>query len=220
MDQRRLAYLNAMGIDVWLDRTSVPEAIDSSVVESTATIPVPVEVFDLSSCTQCALSETRQHVLIGQGNASPRLMVVGDVPSEEEDSSAQMYRGAAGELLEKMLQAMKLSTDEVFYTPAVKCRPPENRQPHVAESKTCFKHLQQQIAERKPECILAFGNLAALGVLNQKLKVTEARGQWFNTVDNIPVMVTYHPAYLLRKPEEKKAVWGDLQQVMAKLGLS
>jgi len=219
MDQRRLAYLNAMGIDVWLDRTSVPEAVDSPVVEQAAATS-PVEAFDLSSCTQCVLSETRQHVLIGQGKASPRLMIVGDVPSEEEDSSAQMYRGAAGELLEKMLQAMKLSSDEVFYTPAVKCRPPENRQPHVAESKTCFKHLQQQIAERKPECILAFGNLAALGVLNQKLKVTEARGQWFNTADNIPVMVTYHPAYLLRKPEEKKAAWGDLQQVMAKLGLS
>ena len=219
MDQRRLAYLNAMGIDVWLDRTSVPEAVDSPVVEQTVAT-TPVEAFNLSSCTQCVLSETRQHVLIGQGKASPRLMIVGDVPSEEEDSSAQMYRGAAGELLEKMLQAMKLSTDEVFYTPAVKCRPPENRQPHVAESKTCFKHLQQQIAEQKPECILAFGNLAALGVLNQKLKVTEARGQWFNTDDNIPVMVTYHPAYLLRKPEEKKAAWGDLQQVMAKLGFS
>ena len=219
MDQRRLAYLNAMGIDVWLDRTSVPEAVASPVVEQTVAT-TPVEAFDLSSCTQCVLSETRQHVLIGQGKASPRLMIVGDVPSEEEDSSAQMYRGAAGELLEKMLQAMKLSTDEVFYTPAVKCRPPENRQPHVAELKSCFKHLQQQIAEQKPECILAFGNLAALGVLNQKLKVTEARGQWFNTADNIPVMVTYHPAYLLRKPEEKKAAWGDLQQVMAKLGLS
>ena len=219
MDQRRLAYLNAMGIDVWLERTSVSEVIDSPVVEQ-ATPSEPVETFDLSSCTHCVLSETRQHVLIGQGKASPRLMIVGDVPSEEEDSSAQMYRGAAGELLEKMLQAMKLSIDEVFYTPAVKCRPPENRQPHVAESKTCFKHLQQQIAERKPECILAFGNLAALGVLNQKLKVTEARGQWFNTDDNIPVMVTYHPAYLLRKPEEKKAAWGDLQQVMSKLGLN
>ena len=219
MDQRRLAYLNAMGIDVWLDRTSVPEAVDSPVVEQTVAT-TPVEAFNLSSCTQCVLSETRQNVLIGQGKASPRLMIVGDVPSEEEDSSAQMYRGAAGELLEKMLQAMKLSTDEVFYTPAVKCRPPENRQPHVAESKTCFKHLQQQIAEQKPECILAFGNLAALGVLNQKLKVTEARGQWFNTADNIPVMVTYHPAYLLRKPEEKKAAWGDLQQVMSKLGLN
>ena len=219
MDQRRLAYLNAMGIDVWLERTSVSEVIDSPVVEQ-ATPSEPVETFDLSSCPHCGLSETRQHVLIGQGKASPRLMIVGDVPSEEEDSSAQMYRGAAGELLEKMLQAMKLSTDEVFYTPAVKCRPPENRQPHVAESKTCFKHLQQQIAERKPECILAFGNLAALGVLNQKLKVTEARGQWFNTDDNIPVMVTYHPAYLLRKPEEKKAAWGDLQQVMSKLGLN
>jgi len=219
MDQRRLAYLNAMGIDVWLERTSVSEVIDSPVVEQ-ATPSEPVETFDLSSCTHCVLSETRQHVLIGQGKASPRLMIVGDVPSEEEDSSAQMYRGAAGELLEKMLQAMKLSTDEVFYTPAVKCRPPENRQPHVAESKTCFKHLQQQIAERKPKCILAFGNLAALGVLNQKLKVTEARGQWFNTDDNIPVMVTYHPAYLLRKPEEKKAAWGDLQQVMSKLGLN
>jgi DNA polymerase len=219
MDQRRLAYLNAMGIDVWLDRTSVPEAVASPVVEQAAAT-TSVEAFDLSSCTQCVLSETRKHVLIGQGNASPRLMIVGDVPSEEEDNSAQMYRGAAGELLEKMLQAMKLSTDEVFYTPAVKCRPPENRQPHVAESKTCFKHLQQQIAERKPECILAFGNLAALGVLNQKLKVTEARGQWFNTADNIPVMVTYHPAYLLRKPEENKAAWGDLQQVRAKLGLS
>jgi DNA polymerase len=219
MDQRRLAYLNAMGIDVWLERTSVSEVIDSPVVEQ-ATPSEPVETFDLSSCTHCVLSETRQHVLIGQGKASPRLMIVGDVPSEEEDSSAQMYRGAAGELLEKMLQAMKLSTDEVFYTPAVKCRPPENRQPHVAESKTCFKHLQQQIAERKPECILAFGNLAALGVLNQKLKVTEARGQWFNTDDHIPVMVTYHPAYLLRKPEEKKAAWGDLQQVMSKLGLN
>ena len=219
MDQRRLAYLNAMGIDVWLERTSVSEVIDSPVVEQ-ATPSEPVETFDISSCTHCVLSETRQHVLIGQGKASPRLMIVGDVPSEEEDSSAQMYRGAAGELLEKMLQAMKLSTDEVFYTPAVKCRPPENRQPHVAESKTCFKHLQQQIAERKPECILAFGNLAALGVLNQKLKVTEARGQWFNTDDHIPVMVTYHPAYLLRKPEEKKAAWGDLQQVMSKLGLN
>jgi uracil-DNA glycosylase family 4 len=218
MDQRRLAYLNAMGIDVWLDRTSVPESVASPVVEQTVAT-TPVEAFDLSSCTQCVLSETRQHVLIGQGKASPRLMIVGDVPSEEEDSSAQMYRGAAGELLEKMLLAMKLSSDEVFYTPAVKCRPPENRQPHVAESKTCFKHLQQQISERKPECILAFGNLATLGVLNQKLKVTEARGQWFNTADHIPVMVTYHPAYLLRKPEEKKAAWSDLQQVMAKLGL-
>lgn len=168
-------------------------------------------------CRACVLCEKRQHVVPGQGNAdSPDIMFIGEAPGADEDAQGLAFVGRAGELLTKMIAAMGYTRDEVFIANICKCRPPNNRTPSPEEMAQCIPFLKQQIALIKPKCIVALGNTALLGLLGVS-GITRMHGLW-KEFAGIPLMPTYHPAYLLRLPAAKRDCWNDLQLVMKKFG--
>lgn len=168
-------------------------------------------------CHACVLCEKRQHVVPGQGNAnSPDIMFIGEAPGADEDAQGLAFVGRAGELLTKMITAMGYTREEVFIANICKCRPPNNRAPTPEEMTQCIPFLKQQIALIKPKCIVALGNTALLGLLGIS-GITRMHGLW-KEFDGIPLMPTYHPAYLLRLPAAKLDCWKDLQLVMKKFG--
>jgi uracil-DNA glycosylase family 4 len=184
----------------------------------------------MKACTACALSQGRNHVVPGVGDTErPDWLVVGEAPGEQEDRQGEPFVGAAGQLLDKMLFAMGLTRNErVFITNVIKCRPPHNRNPEPAEVAQCSPFLQRQIELLQPRIVLAVGRFAAQSVLalagvdeatrNQPLG--KLRGQVFRlptAQGTVPVVVSYHPAYLLRSPAEKGKAWADLCLAMAQL---
>lgn len=178
-------------------------------------------------CTACGLHETRTQTVFGQGNPDARLVFVGEAPGFEEDKKGLAFVGRAGELLTKMIGAMGLSRDDVFICNVLKCRPPQNRDPKAEEILACSGYLREQLSTIQPECIVALGSPAAKTLLNTAESIGKLRGRFHDYYvsgttgvgASIPLMPTYHPAYLLRSPGEKGKTWADLQQVMAKLGL-
>jgi len=174
-------------------------------------------------CTRCGLHAGRTQTVFGAGDPAAALMIVGEGPGAEEDRAGQPFVGAAGEILDKQLAAMKLSREAVYIANVVKCRPPDNRTPSSAEAATCGAYLRAQIEIVSPRVILTVGGPAAKLVLGVTRGITQVRGTW-HTYDGpggpIPVMPTFHPAYLLRAytPENRRRVWEDLQAVMERLG--
>lgn len=181
----------------------------------------------VKGCRKCGLCETRTQTVFGQGSPAARLVFVGEAPGFEEDKQGLAFVGPAGQLLTRMIAAMGLSRDDVFICNVVKCRPPENRTPHADEILACNPYLQEQLSIIRPEVIVALGAPATKTLLNTAESIGRLRGRFHEyAVDGvlgegptISVMPTYHPAYLLRSPEEKGKVWADLQMVMARLGL-
>ena len=155
--------------------------------------------------------------MFADGSPTARLMFVGEGPGAEEDEQGVPFVGAAGQLLTKMITAMKLKREDVYIANIVKCRPPANRTPADDEGQACLPYLQRQIELVKPEVIVVLGGVPFLHLLGQK-GITSGRGKWYE-YKGIPVMATYHPAFLLRMPGKKAEVWNDLQLVMARLGL-
>ena len=172
----------------------------------------------IGECTLCKLHKGRHTIVFGVGNPSARLMFVGEAPGEDEDLKGEPFVGKAGQLLTKMIEAMGLRRDDVYICNTVKCRPPNNRNPEPDELAACEPFLKGQLASVKPEVIVTLGKFAAQALLRDQTPITRMRGQW-RAYEGIPVMPTFHPAYLLRSPQEKSKVWDDLQQVMKKLGL-
>jgi uracil-DNA glycosylase len=172
----------------------------------------------IGECTRCKLHKGRHTIVFGVGNPSARLMFVGEAPGEDEDLKGEPFVGKAGQLLTKMIEAMGLSREDVYICNTVKCRPPNNRNPEPDELAACEPFLKGQLASVKPEVIVTLGKFAAQALLRDQTPITRLRGQW-REYEGIPVMPTFHPAYLLRSPQEKGRVWDDLQRVMAKLGL-
>jgi DNA polymerase len=169
-----------------------------------------------SACTACVLHEQRTQAVFARGSALAELAFVGEGPGRDEDLQGFPFVGAAGQLLDKMVAAMGYARDDVYICNVVKCRPPENRTPRPEEALACSQFLVPQLETVAPKMIVALGRCAA-----QALGVAEATGAWrgrFGDWRGIPVMPTYHPAYLLRSPEFKRTVWEDLQQVMGRLG--
>ena len=170
-----------------------------------------------ASCTRCRLHEGRTKSVFSRGSMDTPLVFVGEGPGYHEDQQGEPFVGAAGQLLDKMIAAMGLTRDGVYVCNVVKCRPPENRTPLPDEAGACASFLTQQLEIVRPRVIVALGRCAA-----QNMGVAEAghswRGRW-GEFRGVPVMPTYHPAYLLRSPEMKKSVWEDLQLVMERLGL-
>ena len=186
------------------------------------------------SCTGCALAGTRRCAVPGSGDTRPDWLLVGEGPGEEEDFQGLPFVGRAGQLLDRMLRAMQLSrAEKVYITNVVKCRPPQNRNPEPAEMDACTPYLLRQVQLLQPRIVLAMGRFAAQTVLShneaggtpsaqelQKMPLGKLRGQVFRTVvagRALPVVVTYHPAYLLRNPAEKAKVWADLCLAMETL---
>lgn len=248
MSEQRLAYLKAMGIDVWTSRhsdsTVVASAASKTATYSSAETPViteekispqPVEnlteiSFDavnatwdelakqVQSCQLCDLSGARKQTVFGAGHQQASLMIIGEAPGEEENLQGQPFVGPSGQLLTAMLKAMGLQRSDVFITNILKCHPPHNREPLAEEVSQCLPYLKRQIELVQPEIILALGSVAAQRLLKTKSTLARLRGQTHFIDDmNVPVIVTYHPAYLLRSPKEKRKAWEDLQIVMKSL---
>ena len=232
---RRLAYLDAMGIQVWQARGSAAveevgpqeEAPAESLVNSASTHAAPPvaeeahPVEDLSDwealaqqvahCTRCDLHTQRTQAVFGVGSHQAQWMIIGEAPGADEDRLGEPFVGRAGQLLNLMLQAIGLKREEVYIANIVKCRPPNNRDPKPEEVAACEPYLKAQIELLKPRIILAVGRVSAHNLLRTQERVGALRGRVHRYADtDIPVVVTYHPAYLLRSPHEKRKAWEDL----------
>lgn len=166
----------------------------------------------ISSCMQCPLGATRTNFVFGSGNENADLMIVGEAPGADEDEQGLPFVGRAGQLLTKILEAVKFSRDEVYICNILKCRPPNNRKPLAAETDECEPYLLKQIELVRPRYILALGLTAANTLLKNKESMSALRGR-IHDYHGINMMVTYHPAALLRNPEWKKFAWEDVQHL-------
>ncbi len=172
---------------------------------------------ELGDCKRCKLSGGRTQIVFGSGNPRAELMFIGEAPGADEDQQGVPFVGKAGQLLTKMIEAMKLTRDDVYICNVVKCRPADNKNPEPDEIAACEPFLKAQIASVRPKVIVTLGKFAAQALLKDQTAITRMRGQW-RAYEGIPLMPTFHPAYLLRVPTEKKLAWTDLQEVMKKLG--
>ena len=171
---------------------------------------------DLGDCQRCCLAEKRTHIVFGIGDPKARLVFVGEGPGNDEDLKGEPFVGRAGQLLTRIIQAMKLTREQVYICNIVKCRPPDNRNPMPDEIETCSPFLDRQLMAIKPAFICALGKFAAQTLLNTTTPISQLRGK-FHDYMGIPVLPTYHPAYLLRNPEKKRDVWEDVQKLMRAL---
>ena len=237
-EARRLEYLAALGIDVFTPRTAAFEttgaesslevSLDGSK-EGPATRPEahasvsqqsgpPTESLDwpelearVAGCTLCSLHQGRTQTVFGVGSRTADWMIVGEAPGAEEDRRGEPFVGRAGKLLDEMLRAIGLSRETVFIANILKCRPPNNRDPAAAEALACRPYLDRQIELVQPRLILAVGRIAAQQLLGSDETVGRLRGRiHLLHKSEIPVVVTYHPAYLLRTPGQKREAWKDL----------
>jgi DNA polymerase len=234
MDQRKLSCLNAMGITVWRSRAAddsppqavpwaqtaprVPEAEpalapsgDDSIPFSDADLPSLQRI--VSGCVRCGLHQTRTQTVFGVGAPDAQLMIIGEAPGADEDRMGEPFVGRAGRLLNAMLGAVGLARGSVYIANIIKCRPPKNRDPKPDETARCAPYLKRQIELVRPKLILAVGRVAAQNLLATTTAIGRLRGQVHREpVSGTPVLVTYHPAYLLRSPGEKRKSWEDLKR--------
>jgi uracil-DNA glycosylase len=239
MDARRLAYLQALDIDVW-ERRGAPtaqgarsiaqrEAADTQAAASrTAQLPSPAAgdqsavatmdwdalVASVRACTLCQLHATRTQGVFGVGNRNADWMVIGEAPGADEDRQGEPFVGRAGQLLNSMLKAIGLAREQVFIANILKSRPPNNRDPKPEEVRACIPYLFRQIELVNPKLILCVGRIAAQTLLETDTPIGKLRGTVHRIAGTRPMIVTYHPAYLLRSPGEKRKSWADLLMAM------
>ena len=180
---------------------------------------------EVKGCTKCDLCQGRTQTVFGEGDPDAPILFIGEGPGQNEDEQGRPFVGRAGDLLNKMIKAMGYDREQVFIANVVKCRPPNNRTPSPAEVDACWDYLRRQIEIIRPRAIVTLGGPAAKMLLNTKIGITRLRGTW-HTYDGlaphgppIPLMPTFHPAYLLRAytPDNRKTVWSDLQKVMGEV---
>jgi DNA polymerase len=244
----RISYYRDLGIHDFYRRTSLAAegdeeiAIAEEAAEELSEVPSPMEQAivqpktpeasvndpaaalriireDLGDCTRCKLhAQGRKQIVFGVGNPKADLMFVGEGPGADEDEQGEPFVGRAGQLLDKMIEAMGLKREQVYIANVVKCRPPGNRTPERDECDTCSPFLYRQIDVIKPKVIVALGAVAAKNLLGLNDTMSNMRGRWFD-YRGTQLRVTYHPAFLLRDPRQKSEAWKDLQEVMKYLGL-
>lgn len=238
-EQERVAYLQALGVDVWVENAisdTIEEPLLSSVIDEEiikrpkkelpvksvpvakqhARIPLPDDLNELSKhvakCENCSLHKTRTQTVFGVGHQKADWLIIGEAPGADEDKQGEPFVGRTGQLLTQMLRAIGLAREEVFITNILKCRAPNNRDPNEEEISECHQYLAQQIKLIEPEIILVVGRIAAQFLLKNNLAIGKMRGQLYRYGEQqLPLVVTYHPAYLLRSPGEKRKVWEDLK---------
>ncbi len=225
--QRRSRYLDAMGITGWVDSQIQNPVNSKDTPESQAGIvgEVQGQSQDLSSveavvrgCKACVLHQSRSNTVFGSGSLTADWLLVGEAPGAEEDKQGLPFVGRAGQLLDSMLYGLGLNRDEVYIANVLKCRPPRNRDPMGEEVRKCEPYLHQQIRNIQPRIIIAMGRFAAQSLLKKTDPIGRLRGR-VHEYDKfgIPLVVTYHPAYLLRSPLEKRKAWLDLTLARAVL---
>ena len=190
----------------------------SAVVEEDRGAALQLIQEDIGDCTRCALHKGRNKLVFGDGDPNARLMFVGEGPGADEDAQGLPFVGRAGQLLNNMIGAMGLKREQVYIANVVKCRPPQNRTPEPDEANTCSPFLFRQIDAIRPEVIVALGATAATYLLGQRQPLAGLRGR-VHSFRGAKLIVTYHPAFLLRDPRQKKEAWADLQIAMRELGL-
>ena len=231
----RLKYYKEMGIHDFYRRPveegvklELQTAVEAIPMKSQTSVALPVIGDkpsalrlireDIGDCTRCRLHKGRTNLVFGVGNVNADLMFIGEGPGADEDAQGEPFVGRAGQLLNNMISAMGLKREDVYIANVVKCRPPSNRTPEKDECDTCSPFLMRQIDVIKPKVIVALGAVAAKNLLAVSDSMANLRGRWYD-FRNSKLVVTYHPAYLLRDPRQKKEAWKDLQMVMKYLGL-
>lgn len=204
---RRHEVLREMEIDAWTRRAPVDagapnaDALDWDQLREV-----------VAACTRCELHRTRTQTVFGVGNRRARWLVIGEAPGAEEDRQGEPFVGAAGQLLNEMLRALSISREDVYIANILKCRPPANREPKAEEAAACSGYLDRQITLLAPKLILAAGRIAAVTLLRDNVPLARLRGRIHSYGPaGIPLVATYHPAYLLRSPGEKRKAWDDLR---------
>ncbi len=219
----RLQYLEAMGIDVWIPRASAYagqlfSSEDDATINADGAPPETTESAlagwdilqtEVAQCAKCALCETRTQTVFGTGNKTADWMIIGEAPGHHEDLQGKPFVGNAGLLLTEMLRSIELSREQVFITNILKCRPPGNRDPKPEEAESCNDYLQQQLKLIQPKIILAVGRIAAQTLLKTGEPLSKLRDKK-HAFNDTPLVVVYHPAYLLRSLSEKRKAWQDL----------
>jgi len=216
-------YLQKMGVDVYVPKHGVVASVERDTQSAGAN--AEDRAFDqkawddlqtaVAACTKCELHKGRIQTVFGVGNVRAEWMIIGEAPGAEEDKQGEPFVGRAGKLLNSMLRAIGLQREQVFIANILKCRPLNNRDPKPEEVACCEGYLKQQIAMIKPKLILAVGRIAAQKLLKIDTPIGQMRGRLYEYPGtHIPVVVTYHPAYLLRSPREKRKSWQDLQHAM------
>ena len=209
---RQRQMLGALGIDLWLRR--MPDGgEDASAVQQADTLPADWRSLEqqVQACALCALHKSRTQAVFGVGNPAADWMLIGEAPGAEEDRQGEPFVGRAGQLLNEMLRAVGLKRDDVYIANILKCRPPGNRDPKPAEAEACSRYLERQIEMIQPRLILAVGRVAAQQLLAVDDPVGRLRGRVHHYGPAaVPVVVIYHPAYLLRSPSQKRKAWDDL----------
>lgn len=219
----RLQYLEAMGIDVWVSKySSEDKPLNSFYDESYASIQSTHDTEaledkwgflqnEVAECTKCTLCNTRTQTVFGIGNKNADWMLIGEAPGYNEDLEGRPFLGQAGDLLTEMIRSIGLDRDSVYIANIIKCTVPDNKKPKVEEVKACHNYLQQQIQLVQPKIILAVGRISAQTLLDTHEPLSKLRGVVHQVLEGVPLIVVYHPAYLLRSLLEKKKAWQDLQ---------
>ena len=208
----QLEYLRDLGVRSL--PAPVPEAASVRTAEDLCHGETLEEVRrDLGECQRCGLAATRTKLVFGVGNPQARLLLVGEAPGRDEDLKGEPFVGEAGQLLDRILLAMGMQREEVYICNLLKCRPPNNRDPQPDEIATCEVFLARQVAAVRPQVIVALGRFAVQSLLQTKAPISRLRGEW-QKYQGVPLMPTYHPAYLLRNPEGKRDVWEDMKEVL------
>jgi DNA polymerase len=171
---------------------------------------------ELGECTRCKLHRGRNHLVFGVGSPRAELVFVGEAPGRDEDLQGEPFVGRAGKLLTEIIEAIGFRRPDVYICNVVKCRPPENRNPEPEEIEACAPFLRAQLLAIRPKMICALGKFAAQTLLGVETPISSLRGRFFE-LDGVPVMATYHPAYLLRNPSAKREVWEDMKRLHAEL---
>jgi DNA polymerase len=197
---------------------SAPPSVAAAVAPADRAAALQLIREDIGDCTRCPLHKGRNKLVFGDGSPSARLMFVGEGPGADEDAQGLPFVGRAGQLLNNMIAAMGLKREEVYIANIVKCRPPGNRTPEPAEGNTCSPFLFRQIDVIRPQVLVALGATAATYLLGARQPLAGLRGR-VHAFRGMQLIVTYHPAYLLRDPRQKKEAWADLQIAMRELGL-
>lgn len=220
MSDKRQHYFKAMGIELWRSRDQevYPERItdhdEDKIISVSGKDNWQQLEQNVSSCKSCSLHQTRTQTVFGAGSVQADVLVIGEAPGVDEDRLGEPFVGKAGQLLTLMLRACSLERDAVYITNILKCRPPDNRDPHIDEVLACSNYLKQQISMVNPEVILAVGRIAAQNLLHSNETIGHLRAKQHVLPEmNIPVIVTYHPAYLLRSPAQKAKAWDDLKML-------
>ena len=220
MPDRRAAYLDALGIVAYEPRRATQPAgpPDAPAPADPAALGWEALAAAVHGCRRCELCDSRTQAVFGVGDRRARLMIVGEAPGAEEDRQGEPFVGRAGRLLNAMLRAVGLDRERVFIANILKCRPPGNRDPQPAEVAQCMPYLRRQIELISPALILCVGRIAAQNLLATDTPIGRLRGSLHRLETGVPVIVTYHPAYLLRSPGEKRKAWEDLKLVIGTLG--